>query len=325
MPDPSRIRYLSSADVHACLPSIERQLDLAAEALTALAQHDAEMPLKMGVHPRPNAVLHAMPAWLRTRDLAGLKWISTYPGNSALGRPPIDALIVMNDPETGSPTHILDGSEITAVRTAAVSGVAMKLYAPSGVKRVGILGAGVQGRSHGEVVKAIIPRVEFRIYDRHSERAAALARHLTVAPGPGEAIAVNRAMDAVIGADIVVSASRLRPSLQSLPTSWLSTNALVVAIDADSYASNELARTALAFVVDDRDRFRRYLDEGSFSRYPEPTITLGEAIVAGVVRAQLGVGRVLVTPLGIGLADLIFADAVCREADARGVGTVLAR
>src|SRR5688572_20845584 len=87
------LRYLSSAEINECLPDVDTRLDLAATALTALSRGTAEMPPKVGVHPRPGALLHAMPAWLRSSDVVGLKWIAAFPGNSERGMPAINGLI----------------------------------------------------------------------------------------------------------------------------------------------------------------------------------------------------------------------------------------
>ena len=80
------------------------------------------------------------------------------------------------------------------------------------------------------------------------------------------------------------------------------------------------ARPAL-FLVDDRGQFLANRDAGQFDDYPDPTATLGEAILAGTPRPTSG--RVVVTHLGVGLADVVFADAIVRRAEAAGCGTLL--
>src|SRR5688500_17054308 len=150
------LRYLSAAELERCLPEIDARLDLAAQALRALSHGSAEMPPKIGVHPRQGALLHAMPAWLRDGDLVGLKWIAAFPDNRKRGLPAVSGLLVLNDPDTGMPTWVMDAAGITAVRTAAVSGVALRLLAPGDVRRVALIGAGgVQGQVHREVVSAL--------------------------------------------------------------------------------------------------------------------------------------------------------------------------
>src|SRR5215217_8224067 len=133
------LRYLAAADVQAAMPPIEERLRLAERTLVALATPGAsELPPKIAVHPRPEgSFVHAMPAHLRDEgpdaspDLVGMKWVAGFPGNNELGLPSINALVVVNDPATGIPRAILDGGHITALRTAAVSGVAIREFGPS--------------------------------------------------------------------------------------------------------------------------------------------------------------------------------------------------
>src|SRR3990172_11268268 len=154
------LRYLSAAELDRCLPDVGDRLDLCARALSALGRGAAEMPPKIGVHPRPGALLHAMPAWLRDGDLVGLKWVAAFPDNRAHGLPAINGLVVLNDAETGLPSWIMDAARITSVRTAAVSGLRIRLFTPADVRRVALIGAGVQARAHVEVIASLLPRAE---------------------------------------------------------------------------------------------------------------------------------------------------------------------
>jgi alanine dehydrogenase len=322
------IRYLSGSDVEACLPPLERQIALAEEALRALGE-GAEMPAKIGVHPRPPALLHAMPAWLRARDLVGLKWVSAFPGNAARGLPAIQGLIVLNDAETGLPTCILEAARITAARTAAVSGVALRWLAPVGARRAAILGAGVQARSHVPVLAAVMPGLQLHIFDRHPERAAALAEAAGAQPGVAVAEAAPSAEAAVREAEVVVTASSLGSVRQVMTPDWLAAGALVVALDFATYASAALARAASAFVVDDREQFLAYRAAGHFDGYPDPTDTLGEAAsaaAAGAPRGRAGGDRpLLVNHLGVGICDVLFGEEVRAAAEERGLGILLPR
>src|SRR5215212_2193229 len=128
-PDP--IRYLSAAYVVAAMPPLAERLRLAERTMTALVDA-AELPPKIGVHPRPpGSFAHAMPALLRGAepdgggDLLGLKWIAGFPANRERGIPAIHGLVLLTNPATGLPTAILDAGPITAQRTAAVIGVAI--------------------------------------------------------------------------------------------------------------------------------------------------------------------------------------------------------
>jgi ornithine cyclodeaminase/alanine dehydrogenase-like protein (mu-crystallin family) len=332
-PDVPPIRYLTAADVTAAMPGLAERLRLAARTMTALVD-DAELPPKIGVHPRPSgSFAHAMPAHLRgadptgADDLLGLKWIAGFPANRDRGLPAIHGLVLLTDPGTGLPRAILDAGPITAERTAAVSGVAIARYAPEvGARplRVAILGAGVQGRSHLPVVGHVLPGAELQVFDRHPDRAAALAAVAEQTPGIGSAGAVGSAREATQSADVVITAASFAPAdeRQTLTDEWLTPDALVVAVDYATYVAASVARGAKLFLVDQRDQFLANRDAGSFDGYPDPEATIGEAILAGTPRPPRG--HVVVSHLGVGLADLVFGDAIVRRATARGLGVLLA-
>src|SRR6185312_11157549 len=111
------LTYLTRAEVRGLLPGWTEMVDLVDQTYAAMADGRVELPPKPGVHPRPDSFIHAMPAYLRVRDVAAVKWVSGYPANKERGLPYITGLIVLNDPETGVPAAIMDGAEITAART----------------------------------------------------------------------------------------------------------------------------------------------------------------------------------------------------------------
>jgi ornithine cyclodeaminase/alanine dehydrogenase len=330
--DTPPLRYLSAADVIAAMPPLAERLRLAERTMTALVA-DAELPAKIGVHPRSAASFaHAMPAYLRgaeaagADDLLGMKWVVGFPANSAAGLPTITAMVLIDDAVTGLPVGILDGAPITAQRTAAVSGVAIRRFAPSvagRATRAAVLGAGVQCRSHLPVLGHLLPGVEVRLYDRHPERVAAIAEVARATIGIGTAEAAGSARQAVEGADVVVTAVSFGPVRQVLTNDWLAPDALVVAVDYATMVAAEVACDAALFLVDERGQFEANRAAGQFDGYPDPAATLGEAILARIARPARG--RVLVTPLGVGLADVIFGAAILRAAAERGLGTVLPR
>ena len=312
------------------MPPLAERLALAERTMVALVA-DAELPPKLGVHPRPEGSFgHAMPAHLRgadpagSDDLMGLKWIAGFPGNRALGLPALHGVVLLADPTTGVPTAILDAGPITAERTAAVSGVAIAHFAPKVDGRppvAALIGAGAQGRSHLAVLGSVLAGARLAIFDRHPDRAEALAAEARATPGIAEAQVHETAKDAISGADVVVTAAAFGPVRQVMTNDWLAPNALVVPVDYATYCAAEVARDAALFVVDQREQFLANRDAGLFDDYPDPSTTLGEAIVRGIERPATG--RVVVTHLGVGLADLVFGDAILRRAVAAGLGTVL--
>jgi ornithine cyclodeaminase/alanine dehydrogenase-like protein (mu-crystallin family) len=322
------------------MPPIAERLALAERTMTALVA-DAELPSKIGVHPRPDgSFAHAMPALLRPvgggavgagaagastgDDLLGIKWVTGFGDNQARGLPAIHALVIVNDAATGVPTAILDGGPITAQRTAAVSGVAIARFAPAAAHRAAIIGAGVQGHSHLEVLGHVLPGVELVVHDRHPDRAAALAEAARGTPGIARADVAPGARDATIGADVVITAASFTSPDRRGPLTgeWLAPDALIVAVDYATMVAASVAREAALFLTDERGQFLANRAAGQFDDYPDPGATLGEAILAGTLRPPSG--RVLVSHLGVGLADIIFAEAIVRRSKAAGLGTILA-
>jgi ornithine cyclodeaminase/alanine dehydrogenase-like protein (mu-crystallin family) len=295
MGDP--IRYLSADDVMAAMPPVAERVDLAERTMTALVA-DAELPPKIGVHPRPDgSFAHAMPAVLHPTtttgaddDLLGIKWVAGFPANRASGIPAIHAATA------GAADH---------------------------PPRVTIIGAGVQGHSHVEVVGHVLPAASITIVDRHPERAEELAESARRTPGIGAAEASTDPASATRAADVVITAASFTDPThrQVMDGSWLGPDALVVPVDYATMCAASVAREAALFLVDDRGQFLANRDAGQFDDYPDPGATLGEAILAGTPRPPSG--RVVVTHLGVGLADVVFGDAILRRATEAGIGTLL--
>jgi ornithine cyclodeaminase/alanine dehydrogenase-like protein (mu-crystallin family) len=271
-----------------------------------------------------------MPAHLRGadpdggNDLLGMKWIAGFPGNRSRRLPALHGLVLLADPLTGVPVAFLDAGSITAERTAAVSGVAIGHFAPvvtGRAPRAALIGAGVQGRSHLPVLGHVLAGVELAIFDRHPDRAEALAATARTIDGIGGAHVNTTARDAVQSADIVVTAASFGPVRQVMTPDWLTPDALVVPVDYATYCSAAVAREAALFLVDQREQFLANRDAGLFADYPDPAATIGEAIVAGMPRPATG--RVVVSHLGVGLADLVFGSAILHRAEEMGLGRVL--
>ncbi len=332
------LRYLSAADVQTLLPPVAERIALARRAMLALVA-DAELPPKLGVHPRgPGSFAHAMPALLRgadesgSRDLVGMKWVVGFPDNRLRGLPAIHGTVLLSDPITGIPLAIIDAAPITAHRTAAISGVAIARWAPRSSGRplhVAMLGAGVQARSHLPVVAHLLPGASLTVHDRNPERAEAIAAEAAASGSFGETDTAPTAGEALRDADVVLPFVSFGPDRQSLRAEDFAADALVVAVDYDMSVPAALADQAALFVVDEAGQFRANRDAGLFAGYPEPAGIIGQWLDPQAPLADrpasddAAPGRVLVTHLGVGLADIIFADALLRAADRRGVGVEL--
>ena len=319
--------YLSSAEVEAAMPAVDERLTLARKTMTALV-HDAELPAKVGVHPpAAGAFTAAMPALLglgETSELLGMKWVVVFPANDRRGLPAIHATVIVNDAETGLPLAILDGGPITAQRTAAVSGVALSEWAPADARRVAMVGAGVEGRSHLDVLAHLCAGTQLVVASRSAERAATLA---ATARSTGRFASVESTTDprsAVDGADVVVTMVSFGPNRQTLPAESLSAARLVVSVDYDMCVPAATARAARTFLTDDVGQLLAARHDEVFAGYPDPDASIGQALL-GEAQPTRGEGPVLVSHLGVGLADVVFAAAIVERAMAAGLGVRLPR
>jgi alanine dehydrogenase len=302
MTSPKLPRPLQRDEVSRLLPPLGAQLDLVEVTYRAQAREAVELPPKIGVHPRTNAFLHAMPAYLREADVVCLKWVSGFPRNPERGLPFISGVIVLNDPDTGVPVALMDAAEITAARTAAASGVCIRAWAPAGWRRVGILGCGEQARWHCAVIRHLEPHAEIVGYDPVTERVRALGDDVEVAASPGRAVE---------GADIVVTAGPIVESPESpLTPDWLTTKRwLLLPIDFDFYVAADTVAAAGLFVTDDVPQFDAYRSAGHFSGWPVPRLSVGDAL-----EGEAAGERVVACNLGVATLDAAFAHEVAKGA-----------
>jgi ornithine cyclodeaminase/alanine dehydrogenase-like protein (mu-crystallin family) len=167
----------------------------------------------------------------------------------------------------------------------------------------------------------VLPWATVAVADVDPARAEALVRECGATPGVTSIEAAASVRDAVKDADVVVSVVSFGPDRQTLDPDWLLPDALFVAVDYDMQAPAGLARESL-FLVDDREQFLATRSPTSFDGYPDPDMTIGEALRERVRRPR---GRMLVSHLGVGLADVVFASAILARAEELGLGRILPR
>jgi alanine dehydrogenase len=201
------MRILSRQDVEALL-DLDQLVDAVAAAMADLSAGTASMPPRIAARvAHQDAILGAMPAYLPSAGAAGAagaltaKLVTLFPKNAALGLHTHQAAIVAFDPETGTPLALMDGTYITAVRTAAGSALATRLLARLDAQILAILGTGVQARSHARALARERRWAEIRVAGRDQQKAQSLAADLS-----GELGLVVRAVatyaDALAGADV---------------------------------------------------------------------------------------------------------------------------
>jgi ornithine cyclodeaminase len=196
------MRVLSRQDVEALL-DLDRLVEALAAAMADLSSGAASMPPRNAAlveHQR--GVLAAMPAYLPSAGALTTKLVSVFPKNAALGLHTHQAVILAFDPDTGTPLALMDGTYITAMRTAAGSALATRYLARPDARVLAVLGTGVQARSHLRLFARTRPWAEVRVAGRDEGKARALAEELSAALSvPIRAAASYR--EALAGADVV--------------------------------------------------------------------------------------------------------------------------
>jgi alanine dehydrogenase len=150
-----------------------------AAAMVDVSQGRASMPSRIGAQvAERDGMLAAMPAYLPSAAGLAAKLVTVFPQNAGTERATHQAVVVVFDPATGQPSALVDGTSITAARTAAGSAISTELLARDGVDVLTILGTGVQAHAHALAVTRVRNFDEVRIWGRNSDRAAALASAL---------------------------------------------------------------------------------------------------------------------------------------------------
>ena len=315
--------YLSDAEVRAVgLPMGEILAALEA-AFREKGEGRAEVPPKTAIHPTPGGFLHAMPASLPAQRTAGMKWLGAYFGNSSRGLPAITGLILLNDTETGLPVAVMDARWITAQRTGAATALSAKFLARPESRTVGVLGCGVQARSHVEALREVFRISELHAFDRHPERAAAFASEVRDRFAI-DAVAVAEPHAAVSGRDIVVTAGAItRPPHGTIQAGWLSEGAFASLLDFDSFWSREALRETDKFCTDDSAQLAKFQEMGFLQGIPPVHADLGELAVGRKPGRESPRERTIACNLGLALEDVVTAALVYRRAIDRGLGTRL--
>ena len=322
MPQP-RFLYLSRADVERVGLDVRTILDLLERAFREKGEGRVELPPKPGIHPRPDAFLHAMAASIPGLQSAGLKWVAGFPENAARGLPYVSGLLILNDVETGLPLAVMDATWITAWRTGAATTLSARYLARPDSSVAGILACGVQGRTNLAALAAVFPLRKVYAYDRRPENRDRYVREMSEALGL-EVVGVDEPRQAVAPADIVVTSGPiLKQPTPTIERDWLRAGAFASAVDYDSYWTGEALAQMDRIATDDHAQFRFTRELGYLRETPEPYADLGELVTGRMPGRQSADERTLAMNLGLALDDMAVAPSVLSRAKQMGLGTWL--
>lgn len=318
-----RILYLSQSDVASTGVTMKEIIDALGVAFREHGEGRVEMPPKPGVHTRPDAFIHAMPAYIPALRAVGIKWVSGYPQNTNRGLPYISGLVILNDDDTGLPLAVMDCAWITAMRTGAATAVAAKYLARPDSSTVGILGCGVQGRSNLEALKVLFPLERVTAYDVLPEQTDRFAAEVEERWGL-QVVKAKQPKEAVDGCDLVVTAGPiLRRPHATIKAGWLDIGAFASLVDFDSYWDGAAMKETDKFCTDDVPQLEHYREVGYFQDIPPIYATVGELVAGKKPGREDPRERTMTCNLGLALDDVATAPIVYRRAVERGIGTWL--
>jgi ornithine cyclodeaminase len=305
---------LSQQEVQDLL-DLDALVDALADAHRELSEGKASMPPRIAALAERNGLLGAMPAYLPSAGLA-CKLVSLFPENR--DRHTHQALIAVFDQTNGTPVALMDGTYITATRTAAGSALATRLLAREDARVLAVLGAGVQARTHADALRRVRDFGEIRIASRDAARAAELARELG-------AEAAGSFEEAVRGADVVAATTHATEPI--VLREWLEPGAHVNSVGANPAGRGEvdpaIVRDAAVLAVEFRESTLAPPPAGA-SEFregaPPSVVELGE-LVAGTKPGRASLEEItLYKSVGVAVQDAAAAALVLAAARERSVG-----
>lgn len=321
----SQTVFISQREVPDLLPMADC-IEAMRDALAALAHGDAIQPLRPVMWlPERVGALGMMPGHLGSIDTIGIKTVTVFPGNTGTEFDSHQGTVMLFDSTNGRLKAVIDATEITAVRTAAVSAVATDALARADARVMAVLGAGVQGASHLEAIPLVRPIEEIRVWSRDPESASRLASKA----GAGQDVRpVDTVAEAVAGTDVVCTTTASPDPL--LTAEILEAGMHINAVGSSVPFAREIDSAGMARARIFVDRRESALSEsGDFILARAEGAVVDEDIVAEIGEVLIGLhpGRegdyeiTLFDSLGLAVEDIAAADLVYRNALGRGAGT----
>jgi alanine dehydrogenase len=312
------------------LLSITEVMEAVEDAFKEKALGYTQMPSKIYLtFSKYNGDIRTMPAYLERKDIASVKIVNSHPANpDKFDAPTVTGTVLLLDPRNGLLLSIMGANNITAMRTAAAGGIAVKYLARKNSKVASFIGAGVQARTQLLALISVFPNLEeIRINDLSSKASEAFALEAkNLAPYCKVVIVANEAQ-AVNKADIVITTT---PSKKPLVlNSWISEGTHINCIGADAPLKEEIDPAILKrarIIVDDWEQASHSgeinvpLSNGILSK-EDIWGELGDIIV-GTKKARMSDNEITIfDSTGLAIQDTATADLIYKKAISQKIGS----
>jgi ornithine cyclodeaminase/alanine dehydrogenase-like protein (mu-crystallin family) len=324
------VLFLGQQEV-AGLLSVAECIDVMADAMAALAHGEVHQPLRQIVRP-PDAkgLLGLMPAYIGGAEpVYGAKTAGFFPGNSAMGLDPHQGCVLLFSGETGALMAIMSASEITGIRTAAMTGLATRLLARPGASRLALIGGGHQAHWQLQAVAAVRPLASVKVAARSLASAQAFVD--AAQPSHGFAMeAVESVEAAVSDADIIVTVTSAREPI--LRRDWIAPGTHINAVGSSTPSHCEIEPALMGHASLFVDRRESTLNEsGDYLEAMRAGLVTPASLLAEIGELVVGQhpGRTradevtLFKSLGMALEDVATARMLYQRASAQRIGAWL--
>jgi len=284
------------------------------------------MPAKIGIHPRKDCFIHAMPCYIGGEvDASGIKWVAGYPSNQEKGLPYISGIMCLNESDTGLVKAIMDASWITAYRTGAASAVCAKYLGNPDSKVIAVIGLGVQGRMNLMALMEVFKEVrQVRVYDVFPSQIERYIKDMSSLFRQCQFVACDSPKEAVEDADVVVTCTPIvECPKRYIRAECLKEDVLAIAVDYDSSFCAPVMAEADVFVCDDTGQYLWTQEQGVYFQDGYPTkdkiyADMGE-LCAGL-KTPVRKGRRGAVLMGIASHDVMTAQLAYEKALDKGIG-----
>ncbi len=328
------MRVLGPADVKRSLP-MDKAVEAMRAAFAAHARGDVDAPARTVLHSGdPSGATLVMPACLESAhpSILTVKVVAVFPSNPARGVPAIHGTVLASDATSGVPLALLDGTSLTAIRTAAACGLATDLLARPDSAVLAVFGSGVHARTQVQAVRAVREIREVRIFNPNRASARTMAEQLQAAEtGTVRFRATTSSGEALSGADVACAATTARTPVfrDSEVPDGIHINAIGSFLpDEREVPAGTVQRARI--VVDDREAA---LEEAGDLLMPIAAGLVGEdcirgdlgGLVLGTCEGRCSADEVtFFKSVGLAVQDLVATEAVLQEASNRDLGREIA-
>ena len=321
------VLYLSLQDCKDTGTTEEEIVEATERGMIAYSKREVEMPAKIGIHPQPDSLMHAMPVYIPNEYACGIKWGSNFPGNNRRypGLTPTNCQIIFNDAETGLPLSIMDATWITEVRTPATSLISIKYGANLDAKTFGMYGCGIQGKANvrmiGQVLKELSTIYIYDIMEKAMDSLIEQCQPLVKA----KIVKCRDYEELAKSSEVIVSALPImQKPMPPVKNEWIQKGQTLICLDCHTAFEDAIYKRSDKYYLDSIEQHELLAGYGYYP-YGLPKVT-GET---GGAAAGICAGRenrdelVIFNNVGMAVEDLMCARMIFDRALDKGLGIKL--